>query len=106
MNRQAVVSGANGFLGRNLVEYLVGSGWSVVAVDKLPSERIAAESVVLDILTPAGLTRFLDKETTLFHLAASADIRSSVEHPRKDFDNNVRGLFEVLEAARQRGSRV
>ncbi|MEP7159292.1 MAG: NAD-dependent epimerase/dehydratase family protein [Chloroflexota bacterium] len=100
------MSGANGFLGRNLVEHLVSGGWSVLAVDKLPCEGTAAESVVLDILTPAGLTPFLDKETTLFHLAASADIRSSVQDSRNDFDNNVRGLFEVLEAARQCGSRV
>lgn len=42
----------------------------------------------------------------MFHPAASADIRLSVQEPRGDFDNNVRGLFETLEAARQRGSRV
>jgi nucleoside-diphosphate-sugar epimerase len=103
---RAVVTGANGFVGRNLVAYLVGGGWSVRAVDKVPCEGIAVESVVLDVRTPGGLLPLLDAETTLFHLAACADIRFSVQHPRDDFDNNVRGLFEALEAARQRGSRM
>jgi UDP-glucose 4-epimerase len=75
-------------------------------VDKVPCAGVAAESVVLDVRAPGDLAPVLDGETTLFHLAACADIRFSVDHPREDFDNNVRGLFEVLEVARQRGSRV
>lgn len=101
-----MVTGANGFIGRNLVAHLVGAGWTVLAVDKVPCEGVAAESVVLDVRVPGGLVPFLDGETALFHLAACADIRFSVQHPREDFDNNVGGLFEALEAARQRGSRV
>jgi len=103
---RAVVTGANGFIGSNLVASLVGGGWNVLAVDKVRCKGIPAESVVLDVRTPGGLLAFLDGETTLFHLAACADIRFSVQDPREDFDNNVKGLFEVLEAARQRGSRV
>jgi len=101
-----VVTGANGFIGRHLVAGLVDSGWAVLAVDKLPCQEAAVESVVLDVRTPGGLTSFLDSETTVFHLAACADIRFSVQHPREDFDNNVHGLFETLEAARQRRSRI
>ena len=106
MSSRAVVTGADGFIGRHLVAHLVGRGWTVLAVDKVPCEGIAAESVVLDVRTPGGLAPLLDAETTLFHLAACADIRFSVQEPREDFDNNVRGLFETLEAARQRSSRV
>jgi UDP-glucose 4-epimerase len=101
-----VVTGANGFIGRNLVAHLAASGWTVLAVDKVPCQGVAADSVVLDVRTPGGLAPLLDAETALFHLAACADIRFSVQHPREDFDNNVRGLFETLEAARQRSSRV
>jgi nucleoside-diphosphate-sugar epimerase len=39
-------------------------------------------------------------------MAASADVAASVANPRHDFDNTFRGVFEVLEAARQAGSRV
>jgi UDP-glucose 4-epimerase len=106
VSARAVVTGANGFIGRNLVAHLVAGGWTVLAVDKVPCEGLAAESVILDVRTPGGLAPLLDRDTVLFHLAACADIRFSLKHPRDDFDNNVRGLFETLEAARQRSSRV
>lgn len=105
MTGKAVVTGANGFIGRNLVAHLIGAGWKVLAVDKVPCERLAAESVTLDVVTPGALAPHLDDGTVVFHLAASADIRTSVADPRMDFTNNARGLFETLESARERGSR-
>jgi UDP-glucose 4-epimerase len=42
----------------------------------------------------------------VFHLAAQADVRVSVEDPGRDADVNVRGTAEVLEAARVCDARV
>ena len=36
MSARAVVTGANGFIGRNLVAHLVKVGWSVLGVDMVP----------------------------------------------------------------------
>ena len=36
MSGRAVVTGANGFIGRSLVAHLLGDGWKVLAVDKVP----------------------------------------------------------------------
>jgi UDP-glucose 4-epimerase len=105
MTGKAIVTGANGFIGSNLVAHLIATGWKVLAVDKVPCEGLATESVILDVVTPGALTPHLDDRTVVFHLAASADIRTSVADPRMDFTNNVRGLFETLESARGRGSR-
>lgn len=105
MTGKAVVTGANGFIGKNLVAHLIGAGWKVLAVDKVPCEGLGTESLTLDVATPGVLTPRLDDRTVVFHLAASADIRTSVEDPRMDFTNNVGGLFETLESARGRGSR-
>jgi UDP-glucose 4-epimerase len=106
MSARALVTGANGFIGRNLVAHLIAAGWTVLAVDKVPCEGLGTESLTLDVVTPGALAPHLDDRTVLFHLAASADIRTSVVDPRIDFTNNVRGLFETLESARERGSRV
>ena len=105
MTRKALVTGANGFIGRTLVAHLAATGWSVLAVDRVACEGVGAPSVTLDVVTPGALAPHLDGETTVFHLAASADIRTSVADPRFDFTNNVRGLFETLESARGSGSR-
>lgn len=37
MTGMAVVTGANGFIGRNLVAHLIGAGWKVLAVGDLAS---------------------------------------------------------------------
>ena len=104
VRRHAIVTGAAGFIGQRLVAHLLDAGWEVVAVDLRPSDGV--ESLVLDVTVPGALTPLLDGEATVFHLAASADIRASVEDPRADFEVNVAGLFEVLESARHRQSRV
>jgi UDP-glucose 4-epimerase len=41
----------------------------------------------------------------VFHLAANADVRFGVEHPGKDFEQNTRATFHVLEAVRANGIR-
>jgi UDP-glucose 4-epimerase len=42
----------------------------------------------------------------VFHLAAQADVRVSVERPDHDADVNVLGTLRILEAARRRGAQV
>lgn len=106
MLSKAIVTGASGFIGRALTNYLIKSGYSVAAIDRNPFPHNIKEAVVCDVSQPGVLDPFLDSETIIFHLAASADVARSVENPRFDFDNTFRGLFEVLEAARVYGCHV
>jgi UDP-glucose 4-epimerase len=41
----------------------------------------------------------------VFHLAANADVRFGLEHPRKDLEQNTVATFNVLEAMRANGIR-
>jgi UDP-glucose 4-epimerase len=41
----------------------------------------------------------------VFHLAANADVRFGLEHPRRDLEQNTIATFNVLEAMRARGAR-
>jgi UDP-glucose 4-epimerase len=104
--RRAVVTGASGFIGSALGQYLRAEGWAVVSVDRRPSADGQPPSRVADVAQEGALAGLLDAGTTIFHMAASADVAGSVANPRHDFDNTFRGVFEVLEAARQAGSRV
>ncbi len=103
---RAVVTGASGFIGQALVRFLDAAGWDVIAIDRRPFPDGARRSLVIDVASPDALRGVLDDRTTVFHMAASADVAASVANPRHDFDNTFRGVFEVLEAARQAGSRV
>lgn len=104
--RRAVVTGAGGFIGGRLVAYLAEAGWEVLGVGREPASGWAFPAATVDLQEPHALDEYLDKETVLFHMAASADVASSVADPRQDFGDTLLTLFEVLESARRTGCRL
>jgi UDP-glucose 4-epimerase len=104
--RRAIVTGASGFIGTALVRHLRAGGWEVIAVDRKAFPDPGQAARLVDVAREGALDGLLDDRTTVFHMAASADVAASVRNPRHDFDNTFRGVFEVLEAARHAGSRV
>ena len=56
-----------------------------------------------DILDAASLTEAMAGADIVFHLAANADVRFGLEHPRSDLEQNTIATFNVLEAMRANG---
>jgi UDP-glucose 4-epimerase len=108
---RAAVTGGAGFIGSHVVDALVGRGDEVHVVDNLATGRrenvnAAATLHEHDIREPLdGLFRELRPELVV-HLAAQADVGTSVEQPVLDAQVNVLGTINVLEAAREHGSRI
>jgi UDP-glucose 4-epimerase len=101
-----VVTGGAGFIGSHLVEALLGRGDEVTVVDNLATgkrERVPADATFVehDVREP-----FEVDADVVFHLAAQADVRVSVEDPAFDAAVNVLGTVRVLEAARRAGAQV
>ncbi|MDX6442329.1 MAG: UDP-glucose 4-epimerase [Gaiellaceae bacterium] len=106
----AVVTGGAGFIGSHVVEALLARGDEVHVLDNLSKgkrERVAAgaELHVADIRDPDAVFDAVRPEA-VFHLAAQADVRLSVEQPQVDADVNVLGTVRILEAARRHGAKV
>jgi UDP-glucose 4-epimerase len=106
----AVVTGGAGFIGSHVVEALLARGDEVHVLDNLSKgkrERVAAgaELHVADIRDPDAVFDAVRPEA-VFHLAAQADVRLSVEQPHVDADVNVLGTVRILEAARRHGAKV
>jgi UDP-glucose 4-epimerase len=59
----------------------------------------------VELLDLDGLTAALRGADFVFHLAANADVRHGLEHPRRDLDQNTVATFHVLEAMRAAGVR-
>jgi UDP-glucose 4-epimerase len=109
---RAIVTGGAGFIGSHVVDALLARGDEVDVVDNLGTgsrENLAtaAELHELDIRDDA-LERLVGRlrPDVVFHLAAQADVGTSVERPTFDADVNVVGTVRVLEAARAAGARV
>jgi UDP-glucose 4-epimerase len=109
---QALVTGGAGFIGSHLVDALLARGDQVHVVDNLSTgsrENLASDAALheLDIRDESleQLTAELRPEL-VFHLAAQADVGTSVERPAFDADVNVVGTVRALEAARGCGARV
>jgi UDP-glucose 4-epimerase len=102
---RAVVTGASGFIGRGLVSHLLTRDIEVIAVDAIPA-ALACPSHVVELGMPAALDELLDERTVVFHMAARADVASSVRDPRGDFRNNILVTFEVLESVRRAHCRM
>jgi len=108
---RVVVTGGAGFIGSHVADALVVRGDDVVVVDALVTgkrENVpdAARLEVLDVREP--LDDLFDdvRPEAVFHLAAQADVRVSVEHPVEDAEVNVLGTVRVLEAASRHGAQV
>ncbi|HEY6029915.1 MAG TPA: NAD-dependent epimerase/dehydratase family protein, partial [Gaiellaceae bacterium] len=103
---RVVVTGGAGFIGSNLVDALVARGDEVTVVDNLATGKRenlneAARFLEQDIRELDDL----DAEV-VFHLAAQADVNTSVQKPAYDAEVNVVGTVRVLEAARAAGAKV
>jgi UDP-glucose 4-epimerase len=112
---RALVTGAAGFIGSNLVDRLLAAGMQVVGYDNLSTGMLeflagALESRAFtlvrgDVLDERRLKEAMAGSDVVFHLAANADVRSGLEHPRKDLEQNTIATFTVLEAMRANGIR-
>jgi UDP-glucose 4-epimerase len=107
---RAIVTGGAGFIGSNLVDSLLARGDEAHALDDLSKgsrENVSdrAELHVADIREPDAVFDAVRPEV-VFHLAAQADVRVSVERPALDAEINVLGTVRILEAARRHGAKI
>ena len=104
------MTGGAGFIGSNLIDALLARGDEAHALDDLSKgsrENVAsaAELHVADIREPDDVFDAVRPEV-VFHLAAQADVRVSVEQPALDADVNILGTIRILEAARRHAAKV
>lgn len=102
----ALVTGATGFVGANLVEALTRAGWHARALRRQSSslkalEGLTYESAIGDVNDPPSLAQAAQGADVVFHVAAAADYwRSSTG---KMMRVNVDGTRNVLQAAQDAG---
>jgi UDP-glucose 4-epimerase len=120
---QILVTGGAGFIGGHLAERFVTDGHDVIVLDNLDpfydldikrhnieTARKAAEDghgsyelVEGDIRDADLVTELVTNTDYVYHQAAQAGVRPSVENPRKYDEVNVDGTLNLLDACRDTG---
>ncbi len=112
-----LVTGGAGFIGSHLADRMLAEGYRVVSVDDLSTGRIANLSEArgygkeftffnMDVRAD-GIRSLFERHhpEIVFHLAAQAGVRPSIEDPLLDAGVNVMGLLNVLECSAKTGVR-
>jgi UDP-glucose 4-epimerase len=115
---RVLVTGGAGFIASNLVDRLLAEGCDVDVIDDLSTGSLAnlADARAqrsrrftfhrIDICSPQlGELVAHRKPEVIFHLAAQAGVRPSLERPAFDAQVNILGTMNVCEAALGAGTR-
>jgi UDP-glucose 4-epimerase len=103
---RALVTGGAGFIGSHLVDALVARGDEVVVLDDLSTGRREHVDPATTLVEHDVRTPFETDADVVFHLAAQADVGTSMERPAFDAEVNVVGTVNALEAARAAGAHL
>jgi CDP-paratose 2-epimerase len=111
-----LVTGGAGFIGCNLADRLAGQGRQVMVFDALRREGVERNLAWLkerhgarivhvwaDTRDAREVSQAVREADAVFHMAAQVAVTTSLVEPMEDFEINVRGALNVLEAARQSG---
>lgn len=117
---KVLITGAAGFIGSHLSEELLKQGHEVVGIDNFDSfysreikERnllVAKENsnfhfIEMDITNADAFGQLNNEQfSVIYHLAANAGVRPSIEKPEKYVDTNIHGTLNILNYMRQCGT--
>lgn len=118
--RSALIFGGAGFIGSNWAHHLLertdakvhifdnlsrpGVRHNLECLQQAAGSSGRLQITVADVRDRAKVQRAVRFATEIYQFAAQVAVTSSVSDPRFDFDVNLQGTFNVLEAARQSGN--
>ena len=108
--KKVIVTGGSGFIGSNLVDYLIKKRYFVINVDKLTyssnrySNKVRNNKnyklIKIDIINQKQITKIIKKyrPSAIFNLAAETHVDRSIDGPKNFIHTNINGTFNLLEA--------
>lgn len=111
--RPVLITGGAGFIGTNLAHRLLASGQTVLVFDNLSRPGVEqnlrwlrtvhgskVQIEIADIHDFYAISAAAQQAAQIFHLSAQVAVTTSLKNPIYDFEVNVRGTLNLLEALR------
>ncbi|GAB3864427.1 SDR family oxidoreductase [Nocardioides maradonensis] len=108
--KNVLITGGAGFVGDHLADHLLRRGeYAVTVIDNevlgdrnvLDLDRVTF--IEGDLRSTDDVAKAVEGQDVIVHLAADTRVIPSIEDPAFNFDNNVVGTFNLLQAARAAG---
>ena len=110
--KKIIVTGGAGFIGSNLVNFLIKKKYFVINIDKLTyasntyddkiRNRINYKFFKVDINNKSKIIKIIKKykPKAIFNLAAETHVDRSIDDPKTFIHSNINGTFSLLESIR------
>ena len=110
--KKIIVTGGSGFIGSNLVNFLIKKNYFVINLDKLTYSanryknkflnRKNYKFIKIDIINKKKLINIIKKykPKAIFNLAAETHVDRSIDGPQNFIHTNINGTFNLLESLR------
>lgn len=116
--KYSLITGGAGFIGTNLAAKLLKEGKKVMVYDNLSRDGVEqnlqwlkeefGENLIIqiaDINETMILDRSVENATEIFHFSSQVAVTTSLTNPALDFEVNLKGTFNLLEAIRKSSSK-
>lgn len=119
--RNVLIFGGAGFIGSNWAHWLLqntdahihvfdnlsrrGVRYNLESLRKEAGASGRLEVTIADVRDAVAVARAVRSATEIYHFAAQVAVTTSLADPRLDYEVNLGGTFNILEAARQSGNR-
>jgi CDP-paratose 2-epimerase len=117
--RPVLVTGGAGFIGSNLADRFASEGHDVLVYDALVRPGVERNldwlkrrhpakisAVIGDVRDETAVADAAAEAQAVFHMAAQVAVTTSLVDPREDFEINIRGTLNLLDALRRRKEQV
>ena len=111
--KKIIVTGGSGFIGSNLVNFLIKKNFCVINLDKLTYSSNRYKSKIrnkknyklikIDIINKEKIKKIISKykPKVIFNLAAETHVDRSIDGPKNFIQTNINGTFNLLESLRE-----
>jgi CDP-paratose 2-epimerase len=118
------ITGIVGFVGSHVAEFYAKQGYEVIGIDNFSRSRLLGSNVAdnseylikypnitiynMDLRNYKNILSLFKSNPNIdvvIHCAAQTAVTKSITNPKEDFENNVIGSFNLLEAIRESGQK-
>ncbi|AHM58359.1 NAD-dependent epimerase/dehydratase [Flammeovirgaceae bacterium 311] len=112
--KPVLITGGAGFVGTNMADYLLSQDIPVIIFDNLSRKGVLknlswlkakwknrVQITIADIRNPYEVEKAVQKVSHIYHFAAQVAVTTSVTDPEEDFEVNLKGTLNILNAMRK-----